>query len=104
MNQRPIEPIKEMSVTERNTHLWALLGGMGLYVEAIRPNGPKGEEQKDEIDCLIVSVAPPTVQLLVAETTTASSVGLPPEGAEIADEIGTASGFGNNVVNFPAVS
>ena len=91
------------TITGRNTKLWTHLNSLGLYVDAIRPTGPDGKELEDKIDCLIVSVAPPTVEILVAESPASGSVGTGLEGTEIVDVVTPALGLGGNVADFPSV-
>ena len=92
------------SVSARNTQLWAYLNGFGLYVDAVRPTGPDGKELEAEIDCLIVSVAPPTVQLQVAEDPTLPCVSAPMERTHVPDVVGSPEDAGRNVVDFPSPS
>jgi len=97
-----IDPLKNMtraSVTERNTLLWAYLATHGHYVEAVRPS-----EDSEEIDCLIVSVAPPTLPIRVLHPSTTGGVGLPVEGAEVGQVVGPAAGVRDNVINLPTRS
>ncbi len=100
---KQIESAKQMSVTERNTQLWAFLNGMGLYVQGIGPDGTSGTELEGKLDCLIVSVAPPTVRLLVAEPPASTCIGEPVQGAEIDDTVASSARDRHNVVDFPTV-
>ena len=90
-----IEKIEPRTVTERNTILWAHLNGMGLYVQAVNhPDNP------DRLDCLVVSVEPPTVQLHLPPK---AGVRPPLEGDHVGEGVSSATSKGTNVVNFPPV-
>ena len=103
ITHKAIEPAKEMSVSARNTQLWAFLNGMGLYVQGVSPSGESGEYLEDGVDCLIVSVAPPTVKLSVCEQPTEAGVSAPMEGTKVVDVVAATSRDGRNVVDFPTV-
>ena len=86
-----------MGTWERNQSLYFHLKNLGLHVKAVLRSDDKGEGP--EIDQIIVSVAPPQVPLVVPSDS--GYVSAPVEGTEIGEVVGTAAGFGDNVVDLP---
>ena len=94
---KEVEPDKRRSLTERHTHLWAYLSGLGLYVAPIRPL----DDENMDLEGLVVSIEPLSVQLYVSEISVAPEVSSPMEGSEVSQDIEPTLRDGLNVIDFP---
>ena len=82
----------EMNRFARNRRLYDYLFDMGLYVDAVCIDG-----NPDKIDRLIVSTAPPKVNLVP------ENIRPPVQGTEIAQDAEPPLSLRDNVIEFPTV-
>lgn len=86
-----------MEIWARNQRLYFQLKNMGLHVKAVLCDDDK---EGIKIDQIIVSVAPPTVPIVI-DGSISCHVSPPVKGTEIGEVITSSVSFGDNVVDFP---
>lgn len=89
---------EDMDRWTRNERLYRHLLGMGLVVNPVFAN-----EERTQIDHLIVSTDLPLAGSGSSEAPAVAGVGFPVERTKVSETIGPAVSDGTNVVDFPPV-